>query len=255
MTLTITPLYGIPIILPGDQLGNIIINAIVDNNISLKNGDILVITQKIVSKSENRYVSLLEVSLSAEALILAREAQKDPRIVELILRESKKILRVRPGLLIVEHRLGFICANAGIDQSNTKDESGSLDETVLLLPENPDLSALNIREIIQQHFKINAGILIIDSFGRAWRLGTIGTAIGLSGLPGLIDLRGVPDMFGRKLQTTEIGAADELASAASLVMGQAAERVPVVHVRGFPYPLREANHLELIRTVETDLFR
>jgi len=255
MTLTITPLYGIPIILPGDQLGNIIINAIVDNNISLKNGDILVITQKIVSKSENRYVSLLEVSLSAEALILAREAQKDPRIVELILRESKKILRVRPGLLIVEHRLGFICANAGIDQSNTKDESGSLDETVLLLPENPDLSARNIREIIQQQFKINAGILIIDSFGRAWRLGTIGTAIGLSGLPGLIDLRGVPDMFGRKLQTTEIGAADELASAASLVMGQAAERVPVVHVRGFPYPLREANHLELIRTVETDLFR
>jgi len=255
MTLTITPLYGIPIILPGDQLGNIIINAIVDNNISLKNGDILVITQKIVSKSENRYVSLLEVSLSAEALILAREAQKDPRIVELILRESKKILRVRPGLLIVEHRLGFICANAGIDQSNTKDESGSLDETVLLLPENPDLSARNIREIIQQQFKINAGILIIDSFGRAWRLGTIGTAIGLSGLPGLIDLRGVPDMFGRKLQTTEIGAADELASAASLVMGQAAERVPVVHVRGFPYPLREANHIELIRTVETDLFR
>jgi len=255
MTLTITPLYGIPIILPGDQLGNIIINAIVDNNISLKNGDILVITQKIVSKSENRYVSLLEVSLSAEALILAREAQKDPRIVELILRESKKILRVRPGLLIVEHRLGFICANAGIDESNTKGERGNSDETVLLLPENPDLSALNIREIIQQHFKINAGILIIDSFGRAWRLGTIGTAIGLSGLPGLIDLRGVPDMFGRKLQTTEIGAADELASAASLVMGQAAERVPVVHVRGFPYPLREANHIELIRTVETDLFR
>lgn len=255
MTLTITPIYGIPDILPDDQLGNIIINAIVDNNISLENGDILVITQKIVSKSENRYVSLLEVSLSAEALILAREAQKDPRIVELILRESKKILRVRPGLLIVEHRLGFICANAGIDQSNTKDERGSLDETVLLLPENPDLSARNIREIIQQQFKINAGILIIDSFGRAWRLGTIGTAIGLSGLPGLIDLRGVPDMFGRKLQTTEIGAADELASAASLVMGQAAERVPVVHVRGFPYPLREANHLELIRTVETDLFR
>jgi coenzyme F420-0:L-glutamate ligase/coenzyme F420-1:gamma-L-glutamate ligase len=255
MTLTITPIYGIPDILPGDQLGNIIINAIVDNNVSLENGDILVITQKIVSKSENCYVSLQEVSPSSDALILAREAQKDPRIVELIFRESKKILRVRPGLLIVEHRLGFICANAGIDQSNTKGERGSPDEIVLLLPENPDLSARNIRDNIQQHFKINAGILIIDSFGRAWRLGTVGTAIGLSGLPGLIDLRGIPDMFRRKLQTTEIGAADELASAASLTMGQAAERVPVVHVRGFPYPLREANHLELIRTVETDLFR
>jgi coenzyme F420-0:L-glutamate ligase/coenzyme F420-1:gamma-L-glutamate ligase len=253
--LTITPLFGIPDILPGDKLGKIIINAINHNDVSVVNGDILVITQKIISKSENRYIGLSDVSPSAGAIKLAKEAQKDPRIVELIIQESREILRVRPGLLIVEHRLGFICANAGIDQSNIQDEDVKSDDLVLLLPEFPDSSARRIREVIQDHFKIKIGILIIDSFGRAWRLGTIGTAVGLSGLPGLIDLRGTSDMFGRKLQTTEVGAADELASAASLVMGQADERVPVMHVRGFPYPLREANHMELIRPVETDLFR
>ena len=255
MKLIITPLYGIPDIIPGDKLGKIIVNAIVDNNILLKNFDILVVTQKIVSKSENRYVALSEVSPSIQAMDIAKQAQKDPRIVELIIRESREILRVRPGLLIVEHRLGFICANAGIDQSNIKNESGLADKSVLLLPENPDLSAKKIRESIQQHFGLQVGILVIDSFGRAWRLGTIGTAIGFSGLPGLIDLRGKADMYGRILQTTEVGAADELASAASLVMGQADERVPAVHVSGFPYPLREANHIELIRPVGTDLFR
>lgn len=255
MMLTITPLYGIPDIIPGDKLGNIIINAINENDVSLNDGDILVITQKIVSKSENRYVVLSDVSPSFYAINIAKVAQKDPRIVELIIQESREILRVRPGLLIVEHRLGFICANAGIDQSNIQSECTASDDTVLLLPECPDESAQCIRKIIEGKFEIKVGILIIDSFGRAWRLGTIGTAVGLSGLPGLIDLRGKSDMYGRNLRTTEVGAADELASAASLVMGQADERVPVVHVRGFPYSLREANHIELIRPVESDLFR
>jgi coenzyme F420-0:L-glutamate ligase/coenzyme F420-1:gamma-L-glutamate ligase len=188
------------------------------------------------------------------ALELAESTEKDPRIVELILEESNEILRTRPGAIIVEHNLGFVCANAGIDQSNVIPENQ--DEVwVLLLPENPDLSAETLRQSIKKTTSRNIGMLIIDSHGRAWREGTVGITIGIAGMPGLVDLRGNPDLFGRTLQITQVGAADELAAAASLMMGQAAESTPVVHVRGFPYPLRDGNLSELLRPKEQDLFR
>jgi coenzyme F420-0:L-glutamate ligase/coenzyme F420-1:gamma-L-glutamate ligase len=216
-------------------------------------GDILVIAQKIVSKSEGRMVNLETVTPSERAIQLADCSEKDARLVELILQESKSVLRSRPGTIIVEHRLGFVCANAGIDQSNVKSE---IDEDwALLLPLDPDGSAAKIRKRLEKISDASLGVWIIDSHGRAWRLGTAGVAIGLSGLPGLVDLRGQKDLFGYSLRITQIGAADELASAASLVMGQAAESRPVVLVRGFPYPLREGGLGELIRPQELDLFR
>jgi coenzyme F420-0:L-glutamate ligase/coenzyme F420-1:gamma-L-glutamate ligase len=175
--------------------------------------------------------------------------------VELILQESREILRKRPGLIVVEHKLGFVCANAGIDHSNAQALVEEADDWVLLLPENPDASAQKIREKIETATGASIGVLVIDSHGRAWRLGTVGFAIGIAGLPGLVDLRGQPDLFGYELRVTELGAADELAAAASLVMGQAAEGLPAVHARGFPYQLREASLDELLRPKETDMFR
>lgn len=255
MTLELTSLIGIPIIHPGDNLGEIIAASLYDNGITLESGDILVIAQKIVSKAENRFVALSQVIPSKAAIELADQSGKDARVTELILKESNCVLRVRPGMVIVEHRLGFICANAGIDHSNVKNRINNTEEWVLCLPENPDKSAGFIRDHLERISSKRIGVLIIDSHGRAWRLGTVGTAIGISGLPGLVDLRGSPDMFGNKLLTTEIGAADELAGGASLVMGQAGERTPVVHVRGFPYNFREAALDELLRPVEMDLFR
>lgn len=254
MQLKLTPLAGIPIVKPGDDLAELIISALLHDGIHLEGGDILVIAQKIVSKSEDRFVDLAAVSPSRAALDLAKKIDKDARLLELILRESKAVLRYRPGTIIVEHKLGFICANAGIDHSNVSKEFNS-DQWVLLLPENPDHSAAVIRDKLEAWCSKPIGVMIIDSHGRAWRLGTVGTAIGFSGLPGLVDLRGDPDLFGRTLQVTQVGAADELAAAASLVMGQAAEGTPVVHVRGFPYSLREGSLEELIRPEEEDMFR
>jgi coenzyme F420-0:L-glutamate ligase/coenzyme F420-1:gamma-L-glutamate ligase len=218
-------------------------------------GDIIVIAQKIVSKAEGRLVNLKTVEPSVGAIELARVTEKDPRMVELILQESNEILRTRPGTIIVEHRLGFVCANAGIDHSNVRGEGSESEEWVLLLPRDPDASALQIRQELQNAFKVYLGVMIIDSHGRAWRMGTTGVAIGLSGLPGLVDLRGCTDLFGYVLQITQVGVADELAAAASLLMGQASEATPVVHVRGFPYPLCEARLSELLRPKEMDLFR
>jgi coenzyme F420-0:L-glutamate ligase/coenzyme F420-1:gamma-L-glutamate ligase len=173
----------------------------------------------------------------------------------MILCESNQVLRVRPGVIIVEHRLGFVCANAGIDHSNVRGEGGEPEDWVLLLPEKPDASAQALRQRLEEASGKRLGVSIIDSHGRAWRLGTVGAAIGLAGLPGVADLRGQPDLFGYRLQTTEVGVADELAAAASLVMGQAAEATPVVHARGFPYPLRQASLSEILRPREQDLFR
>jgi coenzyme F420-0:L-glutamate ligase/coenzyme F420-1:gamma-L-glutamate ligase len=169
----------------------------------------------------------------------------------LILRESREVLRVRPGSVVVEHKLGFVCANAGIDHSNVAGD----DNWALLLPMDPDASAARLREQLESASGARLGVLIIDSHGRAWRLGTVGAAIGLSGLPGVVDLRGNTDLSGYTLKITQVGAADELAAAASLVMGQAAEGTPVVHVRGFPYPLREGALGELLRPREEDMFR
>ena len=255
MKLTLTPLPGLPAIQTGDDLASLIFEAMTRIDLSLENDDILVLAQKIVSKSEERLVNLSAVSPSPAAYELAKRVDKDVRLLELILRESKEVLRTRGEVIIVEHRLGFICANAGIDHSNVRQKMDNEDQWVLLLPEDPDASAQKLRERLEAASGARLGVMIIDSHGRAWRLGTVGVAIGLSGMPGLVDLRGQPDLFDFKLQVTQVGAADELAAAASLVMGQAAEGTPVVHVRGFPYPLREGSSTELLRPKELDLFR
>ena len=255
MKLTLTPLPGLPAIQTGDDLASLIFEAMTRIDLSFENDDILVLAQKIVSKSEGRLVNLSAVPPSPAAYELAKRVDKDVRLLELILRESKEVLRTRGEVIIVEHRLGFICANAGIDHSNVRQKMDNEDQWVLLLPEDPDASAQKLRERLEAASGARLGVMIIDSHGRAWRLGTVGVAIGLSGMPGLVDLRGQPDLFDFKLQVTQVGAADELAAAASLVMGQAAEGTPVVHVRGFPYPLREGSSTELLRPKELDLFR
>ena len=254
MTLILTPLPGIPIVSPGDDLTVLISSAIERAKITPADGDILVIAQKIISKSEDRFVNLETVSPSTEAIDLAQRINKDARLLELILQESNSILRYRPGTIIVEHRLGFVCANAGIDHSNVRADNLT-DDWVLLLPVDPSLSAQLIRKGLETRYNQRLGVLVIDSHGRAWRMGTVGVAIGFSGIPGLVDLRGYPDWFGRTMQVTQVGAADELAGAASLVMGQAAEGTPVVHVRGFPYRLREGTFEELLRPEAEDMFR
>jgi coenzyme F420-0:L-glutamate ligase / coenzyme F420-1:gamma-L-glutamate ligase len=252
-TLTLTALRDVPTIGAGADLAALIAKAAARSGIALCSGDVLVVAQKIVSKAEGRRVALAEVSPSARARELARRVDKDPRLVELILRESQEVLRAGPGVIIVVHRLGFVLANAGIDASNVESEAG--EEAVLLLPADPDASAEAMRQGLRAITGVELGIVVNDSFGRAWRLGTTGTAIGVAGLPALVDLRGTPDRTGRSLRVTEIGAADELAAAASLLMGQAGEGRPVIHVRGFPYPARPGKASELLRPPQLDLFR
>jgi coenzyme F420-0:L-glutamate ligase/coenzyme F420-1:gamma-L-glutamate ligase len=253
--LQLTPVPGLPLVEPGDDLAALVLAALSRANIQLSDGNILVLAQKIVSKAEGRLVNLGSVAPSVRADELAAQTGKDPRLVELILRESRQVLRTRPGVIIVEHRLGFVCASAGIDHSNVRGPHAEPGDWVLLLPEDPDASAQRLRERFESASGAHLGLLIIDSHGRAWRMGTVGVAIGLAGLPGLVDMRGWPDLFDFRLQITQVGAADELAAAASLVMGQAAEGIPLVHVRGFPYPLREGHLSELLRPPQQDLFR
>ncbi len=255
MTLTISTLPGIPLVRSGDDLPALILPALDAGGIRLQDGDILVLAQKIVSKAEGRLVNLVNVQPSSRASQLATQIDKDPRLVELVLQESKEVLRTRPGTIIVEHRLGFVCANAGIDHSNVAGTGGEQEEWVLLLPEDPDASAARIRQRLEETSSKHLGVMIIDSHGRAWRQGTVGVAIGLSGLPAMSDQRGWNDLFGYTLRITQVGVADELAAAASLMMGQASEGTPVVHVRGFPYPLRESALTELLRPKDQDLFR
>ena len=240
---------------PGMDLADVILDGMERARLELMDGDIVVLAQKIVSKSENRLVDLNCVEPSARAVRIAQEIDKDARLVELILGESNEVLRTRVGTIVVEHRLGFVCANAGIDHSNVAGEGGVGGDWVLLLPEDPDKSAEDLRARLNALTGAQVGVMIIDSHGRAWRQGTVGVAIGLSGLPGLLDLRGKPDLFGFTLRVTTVGVGDELAAAASLLMGQAAEGTPVVHVRGFPYPLAEGSLKELLRPKEMDLFR
>ena len=266
MTLTLTPLQNIPLIRRDDNLADIILKALDDTAIQIEDGDIFVVAQKIVSKAEGRTVNLTTITPSQRALELAEQTQKDPRIIELILQESNEVLRTRVGTIIVEHKLGFVCANAGIDHSNVDSPlpageglevraETNPEDWVLLLPQDPDLSSRKMQNEIQSKTDKQIGVLIIDSHGRAWRNGTVGVAIGVAGLPALQDLRGKPDLFGFTLKITQVGVADELAAAASLMMGQAAEGTPVVHVRGFPFPLRDGSLKELIRPKEQDLFR
>lgn len=255
MPLTFTPLDAFPLIKPGDSLADLILKSLSDSKIVLQENDILVIAQKIVSKAEGRLRNLVEVVPSEKAIELARITGKDPRFVELVLQESSSVLRTRENTLIVEHKNGFICANAGIDHSNVRGEWGEDHDWVLLLPEDADKSADRLRLALEDKTGLKLGILIIDSHGRAWRNGTVGITIGISGLPGLVDLRGTKDLFGFHLRITQVAAADELAAGASLMMGQASEGTPAVHVRGFPYPLRESSLTELIRPKDLDLFR
>ncbi len=249
--LRLIALRGIPEIECGAALSDLLLAALARANLSLQSGDILVLAQKIVSKAEGRLVQLAGVRPSARAQTVAQAAHKDPRIVELMLGESHQVLRVKPGIIIVEHKLGFVMANAGIDQSNVP----GAEDAVLLLPVDPDTSAHTLRDELRAHSGVEVGVLIIDSFGRAWRNGVTGTAIGVAGIPALIDLRGNKDREGRALKVTQVAAADELAAAASLVMGQADEGTPAVLVRGFPYALRESSVKELLRPEAEDLFR
>lgn len=249
--LTITPLKNFPQINIGDDLKEIIVEVLVNNQIEIQDGDVLVVTQKIVSKAEGQYISLKEIEPSVTALELADETGKDPRLVQVILNESNEIVRKRTGVIIAEHRLGFICANAGVDRSNLP--FASEEEVVLCLPKDPDNSA---REIAHRFNNHNIGVLIIDSHGRAWRQGTVGISIGTAGVPMLVNKIGDTDMFGRTLKATLIAAADQLAAAAALVMGEADEATPVVHIRGFPYTLEvDTSISEVIRPKEKDLFR
>jgi coenzyme F420-0:L-glutamate ligase / coenzyme F420-1:gamma-L-glutamate ligase len=251
--LTLTGLAGIPLVEPGDDLGAITVAALRSNGLVPEEGDVLVVAQKIVSKAEGRYVDVTTVRPSERAVALAAEVGKDPHFVEVVLSEAKRVVRQRPGLLIVEHRLGFVMANAGIDHSNVAAEDGV--EEVLLLPVNPDGSAHALRQHLMEVFGARVGVIISDSFGRPWRKGTVGVAIGAAGLPAFVDLRGRPDLFGRELLVTETGFADEIAAAAGLLMGQADEAVPIVLVRGLAWSAPEAPAAALIRPAEHDLFR
>jgi coenzyme F420-0:L-glutamate ligase/coenzyme F420-1:gamma-L-glutamate ligase len=253
--LILTALPGIPLIHPGDDLLELLTASIEQAGIAPVAGDVLVLAQKIISKAEGRLVNLETVAPSSEALRIAKDCDKDPRLIETILSEATRVLRVRPGLIVVEHRLGFICANAGIDHSNVRGEEGNPEDWVLLLPEDPDQSARSIRQALEAHYGCSLAVLIIDSHGRAWRMGTSGVAIGISGFPALMDLRGRTDIYGDPLLVTQVGLADEVAAAASILMGQADERRPAIHLRGLPYSLREGTLSEILRPEEEDLFR
>jgi len=253
-TVTLTALQGIPLVRPGDDLGAFLIEAIEAARLHLQDRDVLVIAQKIVSKAEGRYVNLADVRPSPRAEALAESVNKDPRLVEVILSESSEIVRHRHEVLIVAHRLGFVMANAGVDQSNI-DRAGSA-EMVLLLPLDPDRTCATLKTRLDAYFGARVGVIINDSFGRAWRNGVVGVALGAAGLPALADMVGEPDLFGRPLRVTQIALADEIASAASLIMGQASERQPAVLVRGLDWGRRPAMAARaLIRPKELDLFR
>jgi len=244
-------LDGFPLVEPGDNLVELIAQALARQGETLRTGDVVVLAQKIVSKSENRYVRLADVTPSERAQELAAVVNKDPRFVELVLRESTDVVRQAKDVLIVRHRHGYVYANAGIDQSNIQ----QAEARVLLLPENPDASAQNLRHALNAKFGVNVAVVINDSAGRPWRMGITGIAIGVAGLLALDSRIGDPDLFGKALQITEIAAADEIAAAASFVMGQADEGTPVVVVRGARYKPSEAGSAPLIRARDKDLFR
>lgn len=243
-------LDGIGDVAAGDDLAALILAALDRAGETMRDTDILVIAQKIVSKAEGRLVDLADVEPAPDADALASKTGKDARLCELLLQESGEVLRQREGLVIVEDNRGMVLANAGIDASNVSADG----DAVLLLPVDPDASATTLRKALAERCGVAPGIVISDSIGRAWRMGTIGTAIGIAGIEAVQELKGRPDMFGRKLETTETGVADELASAASILMGQADERCPAVLVRGLD--LRgDGTARDLLRPKQQDMFR
>ncbi len=245
----ILPIHGLPIIKPGDDLAALFCEAL--QALAPRAGDVLVVTSKIVSKAEGRFVNLRDVIPSSQAIDLGAKTLKDPRLVELILQESVSISRFAPNVLITQHRLGFISANAAIDHSNTSADP----DVVLLMPIDPDADARRLHVALQTAFHCILGVVIADSHGRPHRLGTVGVAVGVAGLPGVEDWRGRPDLFGFKLQHTEIGLADMIASAATLQLGQAAEGVPAVLVRGVVHTERDGNAAEINRSDKMNLYR
>ena len=248
---SVTALGGVPLVAPGADLAAIIVEAVAVSGLALGDGDVIVLAQKIVSKAEGRSVALADAEPSARAIELAPHCAKDPRLVELILSEATEVMRVRPGVIIVRHRLGLVLANAGIDQSNIAHEGGP---HALLLPLDPDATCAAIRAVLQERTGRQVAVLIIDSLGRAWRQGTTGTAIGASGMAALLDLRGSADLYDRKLETSELGLADEVAATASLAMGQADEGTPIVLIRGLKLAGIGGKAADLIRPRHMDLF-
>lgn len=242
---------GMPLVQPGDDLAGLIIQAVRCGGITPTSGDIFVITQKIVSKAEGRFVDLDTVEPSARAHELAELVGKDPRLIEVVLSESTDVVRQHKAVLVTAHRLGFVMANAGVDQSNI----GDCEQRVLLLPVDPDASATALKERLDGAFGVDVGVVVSDSFGRPWRNGVVGVAVGAAGLPALWDRVGAPDLFGRPMQMTEVALADELASAACLLMGETDEGVPAVIVRGLHVPAAPRPASALVRPKSMDLFR
>lgn len=251
-SLTLNALAGLPMIKPGDDLAALLIESMRRMQIVPQDKDVIIVAQKVVSKAEGRFVDLKTVLPSSRATAVAGEVNKDARLVEVILSEAAEIIRQKRDVLIVAHRLGFIMANAGVDQSNV---AGEDDDKALLLPRDPDASAAALKARLDREFGVDLAVIINDSFGRPWRFGVVGVALGAAGLPVLRDMVGVPDLFGRKMRVTEIAIADEIAGAASLLMGQGAEGIPAVHLQGFTWTEAPAPAAALLRPKEEDLFR
>ncbi|MCL4394323.1 MAG: coenzyme F420-0:L-glutamate ligase [Chloroflexi bacterium] len=264
VSLTLTALGNIPLVEQGDDLAAIALRGLADTGIPLEDGDVMVLAHKIVSKAEGRLVRLGDVKPSPRAVELARQCGKDARFCEVVLWDTREVLRVREGLIVVETIHGWVCANAGIDRSNVAPHDG--DEWVLRLPEDADRSARALRQALRERTSRDVGIVVDDTHGRAWRNGAVGVAIGVAGLPAVEDLRGRADLFGYHLQVTTVGLADQIASAASLLQGQADEGRPIVHVRGVQLsPTGSTDEAawghqggsahDIVRDKESDLFR
>jgi coenzyme F420-0:L-glutamate ligase/coenzyme F420-1:gamma-L-glutamate ligase len=244
---------GIPLVEPGDDIAALILAALANSELVLEVGDVLVLAQKIVSKAEGRYAYLNDIEPSAEAGELAEQCDKDPRHMQVLLNESREIIRKRPGVVIVEHVLGYVQANAGIDRSNINSDDDN--PRLLLLPENPDRSAAALRSSLLASTGVGVNIVINDSAGRAWRNGTLGFAIATAGFEALDNRVGEADLYGRPLEVTEVAVADELAAAASFMMGQGDEALPLVLIRGAKLRPSAAGSAVLIRDREKDMFR
>ncbi|MCZ6895662.1 MAG: coenzyme F420-0:L-glutamate ligase [Gammaproteobacteria bacterium] len=250
--ITISTLGGIPLIAADDDLAAIILKAAAADGLEFTDGDVLVVAQKIISKAEGRLTRLSDVEPGKAALALADETEKDPRLVQLILDESATVLRHKPGVIIVRHKLGHVGANAGIDQSNIAHDEG---DAALLLPRDPDASAARLFDTLKEMTGKHVGVIIADSMNRPWRMGTVGGAIGCAGVQVLDDLRGAKDMFGRELKVAMVNRADSIAAMASLVMGETTERTPVALVRGLPVAAEGGSARDIMRPLEDDLFK
>jgi coenzyme F420-0:L-glutamate ligase/coenzyme F420-1:gamma-L-glutamate ligase len=254
-SVTIQTIDGIGDIQPGDDLAQILISAMDNTEVGLEDGDILVIAQKVVSKAEDRFVPLKDVTPSAEALDLANKVNKDPRKIEVILAESKQVVRAvkhaghSEGIVITEHNLGFICANAAVDESNIDQI-----DTLLLLPVDPDASARALRDRLEVAYGVRVGVVITDTFGRPWRMGLVNVAIGLAGVPAKVNLAGEKDAFGRLLAVTAPALADELAAASGLLMTKDGKK-PALIFKGVNWISEVSSALDLVRPLKEDLFR